>query len=57
MSTEYGPDRAAIENSLANTNYGHTLAARGITTVALDSDGQIVEYRPDRTTTVLPTPR
>lgn len=44
---------AAIEESLARTDYGKTLAARGITTVAIDDDGEIVQYRPDGSTTVL----
>jgi hypothetical protein len=44
---------AAIEESLARGDYGATLAARGITTVALDDDGEIVQYRPDGSTTVL----
>lgn len=44
---------AAIEEDLARTNYGDTLAARGITTVALDDDGEIVEYRPDGTSAQL----
>lgn len=38
---------AAIEESLARTNYGETLAARGVTTVALDDSGELVEYAPD----------
>lgn len=38
---------AAIEESLARTSYGDTLAARGITTVALDDSGELVEYAPD----------
>lgn len=38
---------AAIEEGLARTNYGDTLAARGITTVALDDSGELVEYAPD----------
>jgi hypothetical protein len=29
-------------------------AARGVTTVALSEDGQLIEYRPDGTHTVLP---
>lgn len=45
----------AIEENLATTDCGDELAARGITTVALDADGQTVERRPDATTTVLPT--
>lgn len=43
----------AIEEGLVAANYGDTLAARGITTVALDENGDIVQYRPDGTTTVL----
>lgn len=34
---------AAVEESLARTNYGAELATRGITTVALDDDGRIIE--------------
>lgn len=44
---------AAIEESLARSNYGATLAARGVTTVALDDNGEIVQYRPDGSTSVL----
>ncbi|WP_407687558.1 TA system antitoxin ParD family protein [Mycobacterium sp. HUMS_1102779] len=44
---------AAIEESLANAYYGDLLAVRGITTVALNDDGEIVEYRPDGTTSVV----
>lgn len=44
---------AAIEESLARTDYGATLAARGITTVALDDDGELVQYRPDGSATAL----
>lgn len=44
----------AIKENLASTNYGNELAARGITTVALDPDGHIIERHPDGTTTVLP---
>ncbi|OJZ74677.1 hypothetical protein BRW65_08195 [Mycobacterium paraffinicum] len=44
---------AAVEESLANTHYGKTLAARGITTVALDDNGDIVQYRPDGSTALL----
>lgn len=44
---------AAIEESLADTDYGALLAARGITTVALDASGQIIEYRPDGSSSVL----
>lgn len=45
---------AAIEEQLATTDYGAALAVQGITTVALSEDGQIIEYRPDGTRTVLP---
>ncbi|WP_319451813.1 MULTISPECIES: TA system antitoxin ParD family protein [unclassified Mycobacterium] len=38
---------AAIEESLRRTNYGDVLAARGITMVALNDEGEIVEYWPD----------
>lgn len=48
---------AAIEESLATTNYGDTLAAQGITTVALNDDGEIIEYRPDGTTAVVDAER
>ena len=41
---------AAIEESLARTNYGAILAAEGLTTVALGEDGTILEFRPDGTT-------
>ena len=44
---------AAIEESLARTNYGDLLAAQGVTTVALNDAGKIVEYRPDGTSAVL----
>ncbi len=44
---------AAIEESLATAHYGDLLAMRGITTVALNDDGEIVEYRPDGTTSVV----
>ena len=44
---------AAIEQSLARTNYGDVLAAQGITTVALNDAGDIVEHRPDGTSAVL----
>lgn len=44
---------ASIEESLTRADYGKTLAARGITTVAIDDDGEIVQYRPDGSTVVL----
>jgi hypothetical protein len=48
---------AAIQESLADANYGQVLAGRGITTVALNEDGQIVEHRPDGSSEVLTAPR
>jgi hypothetical protein len=44
---------AAIEESLARTNYGAALAGQGITTVALNDAGEIVEHQPDGTAVVL----
>jgi len=44
---------AAIQERLADADYGQTLARRGITTVALNDDGQIVEHRPDGSTVVV----
>ena len=38
---------AAIEERLAGTDYGARLAAEGVTTVALDDSGELVEYHPD----------
>lgn len=48
---------AAIEESLAQTNYGAVLAGQGITTVALNDDGDLVEHRPDGTSVVLAAKR
>ncbi len=48
---------AAIEESLARTNYGAALAGQGITTVALNEAGDIVEHRPDGTEVVLAATR
>jgi len=44
---------AAIEENLSRTHYGDTLAARGVTTVALNEAGDIVEQRPDGTSVTL----
>ncbi|MFV0494251.1 TA system antitoxin ParD family protein [Mycobacterium sp.] len=44
---------AALQETLAATHYGDLLATQGITTVALNDDGEIVEYRPDGTTAVV----
>jgi hypothetical protein len=38
---------AAVQESLAGTNYRALLAERGVTTVALDENGEIVEHRPN----------
>ncbi|MCW2659790.1 MAG: hypothetical protein JWP83_942 [Mycobacterium sp.] len=48
---------AAVEESLARTNYGAALAGQGITTVALNDAGEIVEHQPDGTEVVLATRR
>ena len=48
---------ASVEESLSRTHYGEQLAARGITTVALNDAGQLVEYRPDGTAVLLPKNR
>jgi hypothetical protein len=44
---------AAIQEQLAGSHYGSHLAARGITTVALDENGQIFEHRPDGSSVAL----
>lgn len=48
---------AAIEESLSRTHYGDVLAAQGITTVALNETGDIVEHRPDGSSAVLAAKR
>ncbi len=48
---------AAIQEKLAESNYGKVLANRGITTVALNEKGEIVEHRPDGTSVVLTAKR
>ena len=48
---------AAIQENLAESNYGDALAKRGITTVALSESGEIVEHRPDGSSVVLTTRR
>ena len=44
---------AGIEEDLARVNFGRILAERGITAVALDDAGRIIEYRPDGTSSVI----
>lgn len=48
---------AAIEENLTTTHYGEELATEGVTTVALDEDGNLIEYRPDGSCSPLPTSR
>ena len=48
---------AAIQENLAESSYGEVLAKRGITTVALNDSGDIVEHRPDGGSVVLTTKR
>src|SRR6478736_174697 len=48
---------AAVQEKVAESNYGKLLAERGITTVALNEDGEIVEHRPDGTSVVLTVKR
>lgn len=47
---------AAIEESLAGADYGRVLAGRGVTTVALNDNGEMVEHRPDGTSVVVSGP-
>jgi hypothetical protein len=44
---------AAVQENLAGSQYGERLARRGVTTVALDEGGQIVEHHPDGRSAVL----
>lgn len=44
---------ASIQQHAVTTSYGDLLAAEGITTVALDDDGTLVEYRADGSSTFL----
>src|SRR4029077_6801974 len=46
---------AAIEENLTRTHYGKALAARGISTVALNEAGAHVEHRPDGASVALTT--
>ena len=47
---------ASIQSRAGSLSFGDALAAEGMTTVALDEDGALVEYRPDGSTTVLAPP-
>lgn len=44
---------AAITARAQSTPLGQAASAAGVTTVALDDDGRLVEYRPDGTSAVL----
>lgn len=48
---------AAIQENLATSDYGQRLAQRGVTTVALNDAGQLIEYRPDGSSEVLQAKR
>lgn len=41
--------QSRLEERLRTTNLGSVLAARGVTTVALNEQGEVTEYRPDGT--------
>lgn len=51
-----GEIAAAIEQNLAVVHVGNELAAEGITTVALDEDGRLVEHHPDGSTSMVTGP-
>jgi hypothetical protein len=44
---------AAIEENLTTTHYGQALAAEGVTAVGLDDNGNLIEYRPDGSTSLV----
>lgn len=44
---------ASIQEHAQGVSYGDLLAASGVTTVALDDDGNLIEYRPDGSTTTI----
>jgi hypothetical protein len=41
--------QARVEERLRTTDLGAVLAAEGVTTVALNEQGELIEYRPDGT--------
>ncbi len=43
--------QSRVETRLRTTDLGAVLAARGLTTVALNEHGELTEYRPDGTST------
>jgi hypothetical protein len=48
--------QARVEENLRSIDLGAVLNARGITTVSLNENGGLVEYRPDGTSRPLETP-
>ena len=47
---------ATIQAQAESVSFGDRLAAEGVTTVALDDDGALVEFRPDGSRRVLAAP-
>jgi ParD-like antitoxin of type II bacterial toxin-antitoxin system len=47
---------ASIQMQAQSVSFGERLAAEGVTTVALDDEGALVEYRPDGSRVVLVAP-
>jgi hypothetical protein len=47
---------ASIQMQAQSVSFGERLAAEGVTTVALDDEGALVEYRPDGSCVVLVAP-
>jgi hypothetical protein len=47
---------ASIQSRAGSLSFGEVLAGEGMTTVALDEDGALLEYRPDGSATVLAPP-
>ena len=47
---------ASIQMQAQSVSFGERLAAGGVTTVALDDEGALVEYRPDGSCVVLDAP-
>lgn len=45
--------QSRLEARLRKTDLGAVLAARGVTTVALNEQGELTEYRPDGTSTAI----
>jgi hypothetical protein len=46
---------AAVQERLAGSNYGTLVAERGVPTVALNENGEIVEHRPKASSVALPS--